>query len=306
MHRDEHNRFPLEPPEPFDPVPQTLESETVGGLPPADIGRLDSEHSAPTQPPIPDDLRTPWDWVDLVIFALLTVGAAFVVTVGMVLAFGVVLHIGAAQLRSSDAAKTYFAVANQVVLSTVMLGYIAAQIKARAEVPFWRTLGWRRLETAHVSRPIAYVGLIAGGFLLSILVEILSGAFHPKVKMPIETFFQDRKSALVLMLMSVLLAPIFEETIFRGYIYPAVARRLGIAASVAITGTLFGLLHAPQLWGGWVQIVLLILVGIIFSYARAKTGTVVASYLLHLSYNSSLFFGFLAGSHWLRAMPPGN
>lgn len=108
------------------------------------------------------------------------------------------------------------------------------------------------------------------------------------------------------MLMSVLLAPMFEETIFRGYIYPAVARRFGIAASVAFTGVLFGMLHAPQLWGGWAQIGLLILVGIIFTYARAKTGTVVASYLLHLSYNSSLFFGFLVGSHWLRVIPAGH
>jgi membrane protease YdiL (CAAX protease family) len=306
MHRDEQNRLPLEPPEPFDPVPQTLQSETVSEPSLADTARPDSGYLAAMQPPIPDDLRTPWDWIDLVIFALLTLGGAFVVTVGMVMVFGLVLHIGAAQLRSSNAAKTYFAVANQAVLSTVMLGYIAAQIKARAEAPFWRTLGWRRLESKGVGRPIAYLGLIAGGFLLSMLVEILSGAFQPKAKMPIETFFQDRKSALVLMLMSVLLAPIFEETIFRGYIYPAVARRLGIAASIAITGTLFGLLHAPQLWGGWAQIALLILVGVIFTYARAKTGTVVASYLLHLSYNSFLFFGFVIGSHWLRAMPPGN
>ncbi len=108
------------------------------------------------------------------------------------------------------------------------------------------------------------------------------------------------------MSLSVLLAPFFEETIFRGYIYPAIARRIGITGSIIVTGVLFGVLHAPQLWGGWAQIGLLILVGIVFTYARAKTGTVVASYLLHLSYNSFLFLGFLVGSHWLRAVPGGH
>ena len=52
--------------------------------------------------------------------------------------------------------------------------------------------------------------------------------------------------------MGVLLAPVLEETIFRGYIYPVVARSFGINAGILVTGTLFGLLHASQLWGGWV------------------------------------------------------
>jgi hypothetical protein len=37
---------------------------------------------------------------------------------------------------------------------------------------------------------------------------------------------------------------------------------------------------------------------------RAVTKTVVASYLLHLSYNFTLFLAFLVGSHWLRILPP--
>ena len=50
-----------------------------------------------------------------------------------------------------------------------------------------------------------------------------------------------------------------------------IARSLGIAASVVVTGTLFGLLHAAQLWGGWTQIGMLVVVGIIFTYVRAAT-----------------------------------
>lgn len=79
-----------------------------------------------------------------------------------------------------------------------------------------------------------------------------------------------------------------------------IARSWGIAASVAVTGTLFGLLHAAQLWGGWTQIGLLVVVGLIFTYVRAATKTVFASYLLHLSYNSFLFIVFLVSTHWLR------
>ncbi len=58
------------------------------------------------------------------------------------------------------------------------------------------------------------------------------------------------------MLIAVLLAPVVEETIFRGYIYPVIGRSFGMVWGIVATGTLFGLLHAEQLWGGWGQIAL--------------------------------------------------
>jgi uncharacterized protein len=254
---------------------------------------------------IPEDLRTPWDWVDLIIFALLALAGTFLISVALVLLFSA-FGIGPTQLRASQTAKSYFAIVNQIILSFALLGFLAAQVSARVGKPFWRTIGWRPLPSTYVPKPVLYAGLVTGGFLLSMFVQFASGFSQPKAKLPIETFFQDRGSALLLMLVSVLLAPVLEETIFRGFIYPVIARSLGIMASVIITGTLFGLLHAAQLWGGWTQIALLVVVGIIFTYVRAKTRTVLASYLLHLSYNSFLFVMFLVASHGLRTMPPGS
>ena len=248
---------------------------------------------------VPEDLRTPWDWVDLVIFALLAVGGTFLISIVLVFIFSA-FHVTPAQIRTSPSAKSYFAIVNQILVSFGLLGYLAAQTHVREGKSFWRTVGWRPLETKVVPKPVAYALLVAGGLFLSMFVQFSSGFFRPKGKLPIETFFQDRGSALLLMLVSVLLAPVIEETIFRGFIYPVIARSWGIAASVAVTGTLFGLLHAAQLWGGWTQIGLLVVVGLIFTYVRAATKTVFASYLLHLSYNSFLFMVFLVSTHWLR------
>ena len=109
---------------------------------------------------------------------------------------------------------------------------------------------------------------------------------------------------MLILLLAVLLAPFVEETIFRGYIFPVVARSFGRGVGVVATGILFGLLHAAQLWGGWTEIGLLIFVGIVFTYARAVEATVLASYLLHVSYNFAVSLAFLIGSHWLRVLPP--
>lgn len=273
---------------------------------PQDVAASDFQQPPPPEfrSPIPEDLRTPWDWIDLVIFALLAVGGTFLISVALVFVFSA-FGIAPAQLRASATAKSYFAIVNQILVSFALLGYLAIQSNLRVHEPFWRTVGWRPLETRSIPKPMAYALLVAAGLSLSMFVQFSSGFFRPKGKLPIETFFQDRGTALLLMLVSVLLAPVLEETIFRGFIYPVIARSMGIAASVAITGTLFGLLHAAQLWGGWTQIALLVVVGIIFTYVRAVTKTVVASYLLHLSYNSFLFIVFLVSSHWLRTMPSG-
>jgi uncharacterized protein len=105
------------------------------------------------------------------------------------------------------------------------------------------------------------------------------------------------------LLIAVTIAPVLEETIFRGYIYPVIARSLGVGTSIVVTGTLFGMLHAQQLWPAWGQIALLIVVGIFFTYMRAKTGTVVASYLLHVGYNTLPLLAFLIASHGLHKIP---
>jgi membrane protease YdiL (CAAX protease family) len=82
------------------------------------------------------------------------------------------------------------------------------------------------------------------------------------------------------------------------------AIRTGVVASILTTGLLFGLMHAPQLGWTWGLVSLLTLVGVIFTFARAWTGTVFASFLLHLGYNSMLAFLTIVGTKGFTYMPP--
>ena len=255
-------------------------------------------------PSLPEDLRVPWGWLDLLFLVIFAIVGTFVLSMLVVVGFallGVNLH----QLQSSVPYKSLLLIINQALLSVVLLVYLSTQLRLGFGAPFWRTIGWRPLQTDQTPRPAAYVGLILSGFLLAILVSLGSSAFHTKTQLPIEQFFQDRLSALLLMSLGVLVAPVLEETVFRGYIYPVAARSFGVTGGILFTGTIFGLLHASQLWGGWGQIALLVVVGIVFTYARAATHTVVASYLMHVSYNSFLFLALAIGSHGFRQFPGG-
>jgi membrane protease YdiL (CAAX protease family) len=250
--------------------------------------------------PIPDDLRVPWGWGNLLLFVLMYFIIGFVLVLGFA-AWGV----KPADIQKFSADKGPSLILSQVILSLAMLGYLAAEMRYHFGLPFWRTIGWHPLETGGRPRAYAYVRYVLGGFLFSLVIQLASASVHPKTKLPIEDLFQDRPTAILLMLMAVTIAPVFEETIFRGYIYPVIARSFGVGTSIVVTGTLFGMLHAPQLWGGWGQIALLIAVGIFFTYVRAKTRTVVASYLLHVGYNTLPLLAYLIASHGLHRSPGG-
>jgi hypothetical protein len=289
------NNLPLSDAAPeLTPTPQSPASGLGSSITPGYSGRTDSH--------LPEDLRVPWNWLDLLFLVAVAISGTIVITLLLIKGFAI-FGLSFRHIQKSASDENLFLIFNQTLLSALLLAYLAAQMRHSFHAPFWRTIGWRPLETGHTPRAAAYLGLILSGFMLAILVTMSSAVFKAPKQTPIEQFFGDRRSALLLMSMAVLLAPVLEETIFRGYIYPVIARSFGVNISILVTGTLFGLLHASQLWGAWAQIAMLVLVGIIFTYARAKTRTVVASYLLHVSYNSCLFLGFLVASHGFRYFP---
>jgi uncharacterized protein len=301
MSFDDNNPPPSDPgqsPVPWEIIEPQPETTPAGASasPPQDSGRAAA--------PLPEDLQVPWGWLELLLIVALFAGGPVVLSVPIFIGFSLE-GISRADLSHPSSAQGLFVIIDQVLLSLAILGYLAVQMRYRFRLPFWRTVGWRPLETHHISRGLAYLGIFGGGFLFSLLIQFTSAAFGTKAKLPIEALFQDQRNAILLMLMAVTIAPVFEETIFRGYIYPVVARSFGVGASIVVTGTLFGLLHAVQLWGGWVQIGLMVVVGIVFTYARSVTKTIVASYLLHLSYNSVPLLFYVIASHGFRQLPIG-
>ncbi len=256
----------------------------------------------PPESDLPEDVRTPWGWGAVFGFVLVAVMSLFVVTAVAYFAAVVWFHTrNPVELLVNNAALLSL---RQVVWYLLLMLYLFATIRRRG-LPFWRTIGWRPLAAARFSGPALYALLILTGMVLAVAVELAALPFHPKTRLPIEALFRDRQSLLWLTGMGVLVAPVVEETIFRSYLYPVLARSLGIRGAVVATGLLFGLLHLAQLWGGWVQVGLIALVGMILTYARARSGSVLASYLLHLGYNTFLFAGFYFSTGGFRHLPPG-
>jgi len=287
------------------PAGTNEQAATAPGASPIDVApSLESGSVGPPAPPassLPEDIRVPWGWLDLLIFVLAAFAGIFllmVLTVIAIAAFGGNIE----HLRESMADQAFISVVVQAILDVALLGYLAAYLRLRFRLPFWRGIGWRPLPPGKLPSALAYLGLVSFGCLLALAVAASSSLFPPKGELPVQQLFQYPSTAMLFAMMSVAIAPVVEETVFRGFLYPVAARSFGIPAGIVVTGTLFGLLHAVQLMGGWWQIALLVVVGIVFTLVRALTRTVAASFTLHFSYNALQVIALAIDTHGFRQM----
>jgi membrane protease YdiL (CAAX protease family) len=286
---DRFAAIPLPGPGPAEPMPEFRPRPEFETQPLADRApRVDS--------------RTPFRWIDLLYLMLFYFIAGGILTV--IVAAGAVVFFGIspATLRNSTADWASVLIISQALLSGATLVFLYVVVRGRSAAPFWQTMGWRGFRNMASSGSVM-LRYVFGGFALAVVVGWLGNFVGRESGIPMEELFRSRQSVLMLMALGILVAPLVEETIFRGCIFPVIARKFGITTGIVATGALFGLAHAQQLGGAWGQIGLLICVGIVLTYVRARAGTVAASYFVHLGYNTILFAGFYIATGGLRHLP---
>jgi membrane protease YdiL (CAAX protease family) len=257
--------------------------------------------SVPPLPPpnpyaaFPPDLRAPWNVADLGIFLLVYLGINVVLGGLAFVAGAIAFHKTLITLQSDPVHFPIVAVLTQVVISVATILYFWILIRIRSTSPiaqpyegFWRTIGFRPLGHDGTSFSRVLLFLLAG-VGVSVIIAIASDHMGKQPPTPMDNLFQSRAGVLMLMFFGVCVAPLVEEMMFRGFLYPVVARRFGIPSSVLFTGILFGGFHALQLWPAKGLIALLMGVGIVFTWVRARAQSVLASFLMHTAYNSTIF-----------------
>ncbi len=274
----------------------------------------------------PEDLRISWSWLHLILFSVFGLISLIIVQ----LSFAVYYLPPSRHFANKHEfeqfvfSKPFFAIGSMVVWETSLILFLYVTIAVLPSAPFWRSLGWRKIVPLNPAYPRSPWRYLLSGCALSIGVFIVTAKTKAPDNAPIEELFKHRGTMFLFMAMAVFFAPLVEETLFRGYLFPLLARfssalacafgvesadaaRRGVTAGIVFTGILFGLVHGYQL--GWSRTLVLTLttVGIIFTYVRARTGSVYASYLLHLGYNSTIaiatIIGFLATKGFTH-MPP--
>ena len=136
----------------------------------------------------------------------------------------------------------------------------------------------------------AWIGPIVAipAFMASTIIFVFTGRFFdslPSREHPLQTMLTNSPGPLVwacAVFSAVLAAPFVEEVIFRGLLFPALAKRLGSTVGAAILSSLFfASLHStgPATWPS------LAVFGMVSCYLTVKTGSLVPSMAMHGTYN---------------------
>jgi membrane protease YdiL (CAAX protease family) len=284
-----------ETPASADPVPSATSPAMVEavGAPPALAERA----------PVPEDLQITWSWPHFIIFAIFGFISLIVIQTVLAAHYAPSRHLGRKELEDYLLSNPRFTIGSMVIWYAVLLFFLYVTLSILRGHPFWKILGWRKIQPRLGELPRNPFVYFLAGCGLSLFVAIASSQMKSPENVPMEELFKHRETALLFMAMAVLMAPLVEETLFRGYLYPLLARSFGIVPGIVITGVCFGAMHGAQLGWTWSLVSMLILVGIVFTIVRARTGSVFASYLMHLGYNSLISIFAIVGTHGFTKLP---
>lgn len=127
--------------------------------------------------------------------------------------------------------------------------------------------------------PVVLIGVCSGMFV-AIGLDLL-----PLPKQILEAYEQSSSGLLgnqsaVMIIATVILGPIVEEVIFRGLVLSRLRCVFPASAAVIFSSVLFGLTHGQLLWMAYA-----FLLGILLSAIAVKTGSILPSLCVHVSFN---------------------
>jgi membrane protease YdiL (CAAX protease family) len=129
-----------------------------------------------------------------------------------------------------------------------------------------------------------YVGALPLIGFFSWLYQLgLEGLGYDTDLQDVALLITDEASLIVriqLLVMSVFLAPVFEELLFRGIALPVLARRYGTVTAVVVVSACFAVIHQHL-----PSMVALFLLAVSFSWAYIRTGSIRVPIVMHACFN---------------------
>ena len=225
-----------------------------------------------TAPPVENPV---WNGWDVVLIALLTFVAMVVLQLAVTLAARRLLYPHASW--SDVLQKPIVLLISQLLIYLVVGAFMVFLVEGKYHVPFWKSIHW--------DWPRSAWKLLALGAGLLFALDILQNFLPLPKDTPFEHLFERPRDAYLLSIIAVTIGPLMEELFFRGFLYPVVARRLGVMWGILLTALPFGIIHLPQYGYAWGVALVIVLVGVACGAVRAMTKSVGASFLVHVGYN---------------------
>ena len=178
---------------------------------------------APASPPVqinPGSENPVWSGLDLLIIAMVFLTAVFFFSgVFYMIALRTSQAVGVSAAELSRNPGPLIVVPSMSLAYSAMLAAMYVLVTRHRHRPFWQAVGWGWPSGWW----LAY--MFAGGLLAIGLAQISRFLPIPK-SLPMDRFFQNSQGAYLMAVFGVAVAPLAEEMLFRGFLYPVLDRWL--------------------------------------------------------------------------------
>jgi membrane protease YdiL (CAAX protease family) len=225
-----------------------------------------------------------------------SVGDGFVTLIAFVvgqlaagLVFGLLLIATGGDV--ADAPLALIGLGGQILGFALALGYL----RARGRLT-WRLLGPVRPSWLMVALGLG-VGVVGtiGAYALNATLVTLVGAEDPVEQDLLNEVLAGGSGTVLALLVAVVMAPLVEETLFRGVLFQALRRRLGLWPGALLSALVFTVIHVEIVFSQPVALAGLFSLGVFLAWAFHRTGSLLVPILGHAVFNGvSVLLAFLA------------
>lgn len=226
--------------------------------------------------------------VILSVFAIFLL-SQFVAAFLLEIAFGII-HPGGKNILDQSAAAQfiYILLAEGLAVGSVLL-ILRRRRLGLSSIGLGRRPQWRDVKWAALGFVVFYGLLVVVTAILSLLIPSFNAGAPQDVGFNVLSTPLDQIIALVAL---VIIPPLGEETLIRGYLYSGLRSRLRFWPALLITSLLFGAVHlstgvSGALWAAGVDTFVL---SVVLVYLRERSGALYAPIMMHGLNNLVAFF----------------
>jgi CAAX protease family protein len=238
--------------------------------------------SVSTEPPSRTDENPPWSGWDVILIVLVMFGT---LVVSLLVVAAVTKRVAFPRTPLMQVMSfPLVAFSSQMLCYVLTLGFMFTTATRDTSSGFAAAVRW--------NWPRGWWFYLLLGIAFCIVLQLLANILPMPHKIEMDIFFQTPLRAWILSICGMSLVPLFEEMFFRGFLYPVLARRLGLVLAVIFTAVPFVMIHIPQLEDpkmsfakSWGAIVVISIIGFALTIVRAVKKSVAAGVLMHMAYN---------------------
>lgn len=192
-------------------------------------------------------------------------------------------------LTSSASAQFFYVLLAEGLAIAIIYLFLRRRKLGFAQIGLGRRPRWRDLKVALAGFGIFYVLLITATVVISALVPSFD------VEQAQDVGFESLNNSLdklIAFVALVLIPPVGEEILMRGYLFTGLRARLNFVRAGLITSVIFGLAHLEFGSDGplvWVAGLATFILSLVLVYTREKTGALYAPIMIHMFNNSVAF-----------------